>query len=98
MRKGKDTQANPNGKGIEATYINVIALSRFNRRGVEVEYQHYPHHQEEHEIDIKVLLIFLRLEEKADQSQNQGKHEVVVVCLVIRDVFWILIREGICNS
>ena len=97
MREGKSTQSNPNGKGIEATYINVIALSRFDRRGVEVEYQYHSHHQEEHEIDIKVLLIFLRLEEKAYQSQNQRKHEVVVVRLVFRDVFRILVREGICN-
>ena len=97
MRKGEGTQTNPNRKGIEATYINVIALSRLNGRGVQVEYQYHTHHQEEHEIDIKVLLIFLRLEEKAYQSQNQRKHEVVVVCLVIRDVFWILVREGICN-
>ena len=98
MRKGENAQANPNGKGIKATHVDVIAFSRLNGRGVEVEYQYYSHHQEEHEIYVEVLLIHLRLEEKAHQSQNQREHEVVVVRLVISDVFRILIRESICNS
>ena len=83
--KRQDTQSDPEAEYIEGTRVRVVALAHLIRRLVQVDYDGQAGKQEKQACDPAVARVVAELEEEADQAEEQGQEEIVVLAPVVDD-------------
>ena len=85
-RQTGHTHADPDGEGIERTGESVVALTRLQRRLIQIEHDGYTCHEKEEENHPELLDAALGAESlpcEADDAHEQREHEEHVVSLVV---------------
>ena len=83
--QGQHAQADPQGEYIEGTRVRIVTLAYLERILVEVHHDGQAGEQEEQAGDPAVARVMTKLEEEADQAQDQRQEEIVVLPPVVDD-------------